>query len=190
MTKRASKAAATSAVKKTRARPDRGGDTAATHGVKRSPHWGRVRAAYIKKNPLCAACGPELDTRDHNEVHHIIPFHFCVLLGRPDLELDARNLITLCEHDDYDHHLLIGHLNHFQSSNPDVRTDAQTRYYGWTQDRITIDSDYQKRAKNRPKEWSAMTDADKAALRKLMDDMFPPLPPDSTPPAPAKTRHK
>jgi hypothetical protein len=30
-------------------------------------------------------------------VHHIFPFHYCIALGRPDLELDDRNLITLCE---------------------------------------------------------------------------------------------
>ena len=30
------------------------------------------------------------------QVQHIFPFHYCVALGRPDLELDERNLITLC----------------------------------------------------------------------------------------------
>lgn len=62
-------------------RPDRGSEAASSHSIKRSPHWSAVRDAYIDANPLCAACGPELDTRDHNEVHHVIPFHLCVLLA-------------------------------------------------------------------------------------------------------------
>ncbi len=28
---------------------------------------------------------------------NIFPFHYCIALGRPDLELGQRNLITLCE---------------------------------------------------------------------------------------------
>ena len=31
------------------------------------------------------------------QLHHIFPFHFCVVLGRPDLELDERDEVTLCE---------------------------------------------------------------------------------------------
>lgn len=154
-------------------RPDRGAAAASNHAIERSPHWSTVRAAYLRGNPTCVACGPEMDTGDANEVHHVVPFHLCVLLGRPDLELDERNLITLCEHDDHDHHLLIGHLNHFQSSNPEVRSDASLRYRGWTREQIRVDVEYQRRSKSRPKEWAKMSEEDKSALRQLMDDLFP-----------------
>ena len=33
------------------------------------------------------------------QVHHVFPFHSCIALGLPDLELDLRNLITLREHE-------------------------------------------------------------------------------------------
>jgi len=44
-------------------------------------------------------CKPGTNTRAGLQVHHIFPFHYCIALGRPDLELDDRNLITLCEDD-------------------------------------------------------------------------------------------
>lgn len=37
----------------------------------RSPQWPAVRAAHLKKEPSCQACG----VTDHLEVHHIAPFH-------------------------------------------------------------------------------------------------------------------
>ena len=65
------------------------------------------------------------------QVHHIIPFHYCVALGRPDLELDDRNLISLCESvkgkECNNHHLLVGHLDNFKSANLSVTNDC--RFY-------------------------------------------------------------
>jgi hypothetical protein len=81
------------------------------------------------------------------QVHHIFPFHYCVLLGWPDLELDQRNLITLCEtesgHVEENHHLLIGHLDDFKSSNLDVVNDAKKTFSGMTADQIKADPRWQ-----------------------------------------------
>jgi len=81
---------------------------------KRSSQWPTVREHFLKSNPSCAACGQT----DHLQVHHIVPFSV-----DPSLELDAGNLITLCE-DEYSCHLKIGHLGSFRKANPEVRKDA------------------------------------------------------------------
>lgn len=81
---------------------------------KRSSKWPTVRAAFLKDNGSCAACGQT----DHLQVHHIKPFHM-----DPSLELEHSNLITLCE-DEYDCHRNIGHLGNFKKENPNVRQDA------------------------------------------------------------------
>lgn len=84
----------------------------------RSTHWPAVRAAHLAKEPRCALC----DGDRHLNVHHVIPFHL-----RPDLELDAGNLITLCENkaEGVNCHLLFGHLGSFHSFNPNVRKDVK-----------------------------------------------------------------
>ena len=82
-------------------------------GAERSPHWSAVRAAYLKKNPSCAACGCD----DAVEVHHVHPVSWP---GGKDLELDESNLMTLCRV----HHLWVGHLGSFFSKNDDARADA------------------------------------------------------------------
>ena len=68
-------------------------------------------------------------------MHHIFPFHYCIALGRPDLELDDRNLITLCEDEagkpGQNHHLLVGHLDDFESSNLAVVRMRRGRSTGW-----------------------------------------------------------
>lgn len=81
----------------------------------RSPRWPAVRDAHLKHYPGCAVCGE----RKNVTVHHVKPFHLF-----PDLELDATNLLTLCE--TRWHHLLFGHLLNWSAWNPDVRIDAVT----------------------------------------------------------------
>lgn len=81
----------------------------------RSPEWPKVRRAYLKANPTCAACGSRL----FREVHHVEPFHL-----HPELELDPANLITLCEMPFRNHHLKVGHLGNWKNWNPNVRADA------------------------------------------------------------------
>ena len=86
---------------------------AAAGGVPRSPKWPAVRAAHLKANPTCAACGG----RDALEVHHIEPFHV-----RPERELDPRNLLTLCGDPC---HLVHGHLMSWLRWSPTVVEDVR-----------------------------------------------------------------
>lgn len=104
-------------------------DQKVPRGVRRSTHWPLVRAQHLKKNPRCAACGGTKKV----EVHHKLPFHL-----HPDLELDPKNLITLCEakEDGVNCHLLFGHLGSFKSFNRNVEADAR---------------DWQQKMTNRPK---------------------------------------
>ncbi len=91
----------------------------AEKGQKRSWKWRKVRKVHIEKNPRCYICG--LKTK--LEVHHIIAFNIA-----PDLELDPRNLITLCENKKWGItcHLLVGHLGNYRKINPSVQIDAMT----------------------------------------------------------------
>jgi len=85
---------------------DRGLIEAARFDIARSPKWPAVEKKHLKDYPYCEVCGAV----GSNQVHHIFPFHYCVSLGRPDLELDQRNLITLCENQGArgdNHHLLL-----------------------------------------------------------------------------------
>ena len=81
----------------------------------RSSRWPAVRAAHLKTNVTCAACG----TTDKLEVHHILPFYL-----HPELELVGTNLITLCETGG-NCHLMIGHLKNYKSYNLQCRKDAE-----------------------------------------------------------------
>jgi hypothetical protein len=82
----------------------------------RSPHWSATRKAFLKTNATCAACN---GTTKLN-VHHKEPFHL-----DPALELDPKNLITLCM-GSLECHLLIGHGDDFKAYNPNVAEDAAT----------------------------------------------------------------
>ena len=122
---------------------DPGTVVAAKHGITRSSGWRRVRAAHLQREPACACCDPAA-AGFAVQVHHIFPFHYCVALGRPDLELDDRNLITLCETEASrpapNHHLLIGHLGSFASANLDARDDAATRFHALAPELIRADA--------------------------------------------------
>lgn len=96
--------------------------TPSTESVRlpRSPHWRALRARWLEDNPTCAACG----CKEKLEVHHIIPVHV-----NRSLELDAENLITLCEVDtagpDHHCHLKFGHLGNWYNYNRNVTTDTR-----------------------------------------------------------------
>jgi 5-methylcytosine-specific restriction endonuclease McrA len=83
-------------------------------GGKRSRKWPKVRKAYVKKHPLCEACG----SKRKPEVHHIEDFS-----TNPALELDPANLITLCRAG-CQCHLSFGHLGSWKSINPNVGADS------------------------------------------------------------------
>lgn len=87
-------------------------------GETRSSQWPKVRAAHLVKNPKCAVC----DGDKTLEVHHIVPFN-----QNPQLELDPKNLITLCEasYGGVTCHLWFGHLGNYKSWNAKVAADAK-----------------------------------------------------------------
>ena len=145
------------------------------HAPPRSPHWPAVERTVLHLHPFCACCGP--NTHDKGlQVHHRRPVQYCIALGRPDLEIDPRNLIVLCEteHNDPEanHHLLIGHLGNFKSDNVHVSDDVEL-FAGMDAPSIQADPRWLARKATRLKLLTDMTDADKADFRALMDAMFP-----------------
>lgn len=84
---------------------------------KRSRKWPDVRRQHLDKHPTCEVCNGNTSL----EVHHKEPFHV-----RPDLELDLKNLITLCsaKKNGVDCHLVYGHLGDYRSINKDVVVDS------------------------------------------------------------------
>lgn len=63
-------------------------EIARSFGIPRSPLWPKTRDNWLKLSPFCKFC--ERTTK--LTVHHKKPFHLF-----PELELDPRNLITVCE---------------------------------------------------------------------------------------------
>lgn len=82
---------------------------------RRSPEWAAVRDKFLESHPVCSACG----STEKLQVHHIIPFHV-----NESLELDEKNLITLCMNFD-ECHLEIGHGDSWKCYNPHVVRDAE-----------------------------------------------------------------
>ena len=142
-----------------------------TIGRGRSPHWPAVEKAFRKIHPQCVACLVKCVA--HVQIHHRFPFHYCVALGRPDLELDERNLITLCEHEGGpEHHLLVGHLDDFKSSNLDVAEDAIT-FRGTSAAQVRKDPRWIAKEAKRLTPLDQMTAKDKADFKKRMNATFP-----------------
>ena len=164
----------------TQPKVDHGHEEAQRHGIARSPQWPAVSRKFVKDHPTCAATGPNClcsHGRTALQTHHRIPFHYCIALGRPDLELDDRNFIALCEHQKgapaENHHLLIGHADAFVSSNLSVEEDATKTFLGMTADQIKADPVFAARVASRLKPLDEMTADEKTALRALMDSTFP-----------------
>jgi 5-methylcytosine-specific restriction endonuclease McrA len=122
-------------------RLDHGLEVARRHGKERSPEWPRVEKEHLLREPACVACGYK---GKGVQVHHIKPFHL-----HPQLELDPGNLITLCEVKGRDHHLLIGHLDNWESYNEHVREDVK-HFYRMTADKIRADLRWLEKVKRRP----------------------------------------
>jgi hypothetical protein len=156
---------------------DHGAIEAARHGIARSPQWSKVEKDHLQIQPRCVACKPGTGTTAGRQVHHMFPFHYCIALGRPDLELDQRNLITLCEdeagHPGDNHHLLVGHLDDFQSSNLDVATDAKTTFFGMSAAQIRQNPSWQQKKAVRLKPLDKMTQQDKDDFKAKMNARFP-----------------
>jgi len=145
------------------------------HEPPRSPHWPAVEKRQLAAFPFCACCGSAKKDKGL-QVHHILPFHYCIALGRPDLELDPRNLLTLCETEHGDpeanHHLLLGHCGNFKSDNIHVADDV-VLFADMAAAHIEADPRWLSRKAARLKMLDEMTDADKADFRVLMDAKFP-----------------
>lgn len=138
--------------------------------IKRSNHWDELRDKLIKeRGSKCEISGATTDL----EAHHIIPFHFCVLLGRPELELEKKNIIILSG-GPINYHLLIGHLGNFESFNKDILNIRKWQKIAAVLD-IKENEMWIKTKIKRPKEWKDMTKRNKTDLRKLMDRLFPPI---------------
>ncbi len=120
---------------------DYGAHIARTHGHERSPEWHRVAKAHRLREPACMACGYK---GKKLQVHHIKPFHL-----HPQLELDPHNLITLCEAKGRDHHLLLGHLDAWNSYNEHIRDDVR-HFYRKSAAQIRADIAWQKKMAHRP----------------------------------------
>jgi hypothetical protein len=151
----------------------------AQSGIPRSPAWPRVHLAHLALHPTCACCDASAGLNLPVQVHHTFPIHECIALGRPDLELDPRNLITLCEstatRPAQDHHLLVGHLGSFQSSNLDVVGAAASTFHGMTAFAIRQNEVWFRAAAERIKPLQAMTSADREDFARKMNARFPKL---------------
>lgn len=148
-----------------------------TIGQPRSSHWPAVEKAHLAESPACACCTTASSTAKQ-QVHHVWPFHYCIALGRPDLELDPRNLITLCEDESgaanaQDHHLLVGHLADFSSSNIDVVEDARSVFHGMSASAIRANALWRSKVVQRLRPLDQMTDEDKAAFIARMNKELP-----------------
>ena len=161
---------------------DHGALVAAAHGIARSPHWPIVEREFRTAHPRCAACrddAPEASV----QVHHVNPFHYLhdPAINRPDLELDQRNLIGLCEDEEgrpaQDHHIDLGHLGDFRQGNLAVREDASGRYHGMTNDAIRSDADWRSEERNgRIRPLDKMNAEDKEEFRIRLWRELPPDP--------------
>lgn len=159
------------------AHQDHGAIEAARFGISRSPKWPEAEKEHKSVEPHCVNCKPGTNLQAGLQVHHIFPFHYCIALDRPDLELDQRNLITLCEdeadHPGENHHLLVGHLDDFQSSNLDVVADAKTTFFGMNAEHIRSDRSWLMKEAARLKPLDKMTQQDKDDFKTQMNKRFP-----------------
>ena len=150
---------------------------AARCGVARSSRWPRIEKLHLTLQPKCACYGDKMDPHSAMQVHHIFPFHYCIALGRPDLELDLRNLITLCENEPgqpgENHHLLVGHLDSFQSSNLDVVAAARTMFHGMSGKDIRASKQWQALVAGRLKRLQDMSEREKNEFAQLMNQRLP-----------------
>jgi hypothetical protein len=147
---------------------------AAKYGITRSTKWPDVERAHLAKQPHCVACRAPSRSL---QVHHIFPLHYCIAVGRRDLELDERNLITLCESENGeasdDHHLLVGHFGDFESANLDVVRDAQHTFHGLSAKELRANAEWKKRASTRLPHLDAMNSEQLRALRAFVEALEP-----------------
>jgi hypothetical protein len=142
--------------------------------LRRSPRWESTRQAFLAKWPQCVVCAHDAAPAVHAlSVHHVVPVEFVRRAGRPELELDARNLMTLCEAGE-NHHLVMGHLGDWLSYDPEVRLDAaRGECRGKGSAEIEAMGWWRERRAGRPKHWGEMTAGEVAELRERLERGFP-----------------
>ncbi len=141
-------------------------DVLIKHELQRSRKWSSFRKRIIKqRNGVCEFSGVTTDL----EAHHIVPFHIGVLLGKPHLELEERNIIILSG-SPVNYHLLIGHLNSFQSFNPFISKCTELAHLNNTE--IKNNSIWRELRDNRPKTWEKMSLDDKDRLILLIESLY------------------
>ena len=140
-----------------------------TGGKPRSAQWNKVRDEYLAAHPKCIVCS----TTEKIQIHHMYPFNYCIDAGRPDLELDSRNFISLCEDETkQNHHLLVGHLDSWESYNPNVKHDV-VKFKNMTDEQIQSNAEWKSKKANRPKPYKDMNAAEKTAFRQMLDKVLP-----------------
>jgi hypothetical protein len=165
---------------------DHGAAIAAQHGLTRSDEWPDVERLFLYNNPRCAGCDRPLwiDSLTIGgvglQVHHRYAFHECILAGRPDLELDPRNLCCLCEDRpgllSRNCHLVLGHLNSFRSWNPTLDEDLAHWHDAPNEDAIRSDTVWLAKVYARPLPWPDWTIPRRIAFRATLDQVFIPDP--------------
>ena len=160
--------------------PDHGQAVAIAHGAgPRSSHWPAVEKAFAQGHPNCEICNPSNYGKVKIQVHHRFAFHVCVLLGRADLEIDPRNLHSLCEDEQGEkaenHHLIVGHYLDFQVNNDNLLQDI-IDFKGQSGITIRANIGFSIRVKNRPTPFPQWTLQMRLKYRAMLDEVFPPDP--------------
>lgn len=144
--------------------------------VPRDQRWKAARRDHLKKQPWCIACRIQyrgviafiIRIFRRMTVHHIYPFHIVQTLDRGDLELDSRNLVTLCK----GHHRVLGHLDDWMCYNPHVKHLA-LRFFGRDVRDVLIDPEWSRFRDERKPDLQFMAVKDLIELRAKLDEKFP-----------------
>jgi hypothetical protein len=143
--------------------------------MKRDKRWEHFRASVLaERGRVCEISGATTQLG----LHHCFPLKMARLLGRPDIELERRNVLVV-SNGPVDYHKHLAHLAYFASWNPgllgiagfpdlrECRRMAAMRPPFWTtQEWVGI-------VANRPKTWATMSAGDKDELRAMIDRIFP-----------------
>ena len=139
----------------------------------RSEHWHTCEHAFMQASVGCVMCGRKDVPRN---AHHIVPYHFLVTVGRPDLECDPRILADMCVEHEEEHHLLVGHLGSFESYNPKLM-ECVEKWRGFNKLQIQIRDDYRAFVADRPKPLHMWSEDERKVLKAYLDEHYPPLQP-------------
>jgi len=148
----------------------------AQYGIQRHNDWGKIARQHLIGQPKCLICGLNvlynLIQEGSCNVHHKYPLQHCIAVNRPDLELDRRNMFTVCARHFDHHHLLIGHLEDWESYNPHLETTiALVRNLTQVQIRNTIM--FCEAVKNRPKPLKEWSEAEKNIFKNHLEEVMP-----------------